>query len=46
MYIYCKTLFIQGRVNMITINKIPRDGLNSAKRDNALQKSVTMLHKN
>ena len=35
MYIHCIPLFIRGWVNIITVNKIPWDGFNSAKRENA-----------
>ena len=45
MYIYYKTLLIPGWVYIITANEIPWDGFNSGKRDNARQKSATMLHK-
>ena len=37
MYIHYRTLFITGCLNIITVNKIPWDGFDSAKRDNALQ---------
>ena len=37
MYIHCRALFIRGWINIITVNKIPWDGFNSAKRANAPQ---------